>query len=124
MSTVKLLGLEFVLLAAVAACSVSTEPGHARIVVSVERQHQVINGWEATAQAGQEEPGAEHFVPPALDAAVQLGITRLRLEIASGAEQPRDLWTERREARIDEVQYNCLRYATVNDNDDPARCPP
>ncbi|MGH9372490.1 MAG: glycoside hydrolase family 30 beta sandwich domain-containing protein [Vicinamibacterales bacterium] len=121
MSGRPLLQLGAVAVLLVAACRVSSSaPDPARVSIDLKQQYQTITGWEATAEAGQEEPGAEQFVPQALDAAVDLGITRLRLEVLSGAEHRRDLWTERREGRVDERTYECLRYATVNDNSDPA----
>jgi len=48
-----------------------------------------------------------------------LGINRLRLEIKSGVENIHDYWSDYQAGRIDYKMWRCLRYSTINDNDDP-----
>ena len=82
--------------------------------------HQTIVGWEATAQAGQEEPTFSFFKDELFDRAVnELGLNRLRLQVRSGIENGTD-WKEAfRSGQIDRNTWRCARYATENDNDDP-----
>jgi hypothetical protein len=80
---------------------------------------QTITGWEAVAQAGQEDvPDFAAIRDTLLDlAANDLGITRLRLWLRSGFENSVDIWADRRAGR--RTEFNCSRYTTQNDNDDP-----
>lgn len=95
--------------------------GRPRIVVDTRTHFQTITGWEATAQAGQSDsPAFARYRDDLLTRAVRdLGLTRLRVEIRSGAEHRPDVWAEHRAGRLSEEAYRPLRYATVNDNDDP-----
>lgn len=86
--------------------------------------HQTIDTWEATAQIGQDNPDNRELIPryrqALLEAAIRdLGINRLRLALKSGSENTRDLWNELRAGAIDDAQWRCMRYSTVNDNNDP-----
>ena len=128
-----------VLIACVAAClTLSTSPvppdseagllppapaddGTPRLVVDPSNTHQQITGWEATAQAGHQDSAAySAYRDKLLDAAIDdLGINRLRLEIASGVENSRDYWSALRAGQLDRNTWRAVRYATVNDNDDP-----
>ncbi len=76
-------------------------------------KYQTITGWEAVAQAGQFDcPGFSQYSDKLFDQVVNdLGINRIRLEIQSGAENTPAYWTG---------HLGQLRFATVNDNNDPA----
>ena len=97
----------------------SPPPGPVDATVSVDTtQHfQTMTGWEATAQAGQEDPGFGGWQTQLLDlAANDLGINRLRVEVTSGAENPADNYAL---SRAGQVNWQSVRYQAVNDNDDP-----
>lgn len=90
-------------------------PGDAvRVTLDPSTTYQTISGWEATAQAGQDEVSTFAAYDERLfDAVVDdLGITRLRLEVRSNSENPADLWAQGRRS-------GCDRYEAVNDNADP-----
>ena len=94
--------------------------GEAVITVDASKTYQVMSGWEATAQAGQDDsPAFANYRDQLLDKAVELGINRLRLECRSGLENPHDRWAENRGGKLTEKQFHDLRYEAVNDNDDP-----
>ena len=93
-------------------------PGSADVRVDAAVVHQTMTGWEATAQAGQDDPGFAGWRNQLLDLAVSdLGINRLRLEVRAGTENTRDYWTEFRAGLI--PSFRCERYLTVNDNSNP-----
>lgn len=92
----------------------------ATITVDTTIRFQLMTGWEATTQVGQAEPGFAGYQTELMDlAANDLGINRLRLEIASGAENTVDYYAQYRAGTITSAQYNAQRYAWVNDNADP-----
>lgn len=90
--------------------------------------HQTISGWEATAQAGQLDterggPSAAFlkYKDQLFDLAVNdLGINRLRVEVRSGSENPRDYFTEFLDRRISYAAWKRRWYEKVNDNADPS----
>jgi len=86
---------------------------------------QVISGWEAHSQSGESSPRFPDFRDQLFDLAVDdLGITRVRVEVRSGMENTRDVFVEARDGVIDHATARCLRFSTVNDNDDPATTNP
>ena len=96
------------------------EDGRPRIVIDPGTRHQTMNGWEATAQAGQAMSSAyPAYRDRLLDAAVEVGIDRLRVEVRSGSEYTRDSWTAMRKGEIDQAAWRAVRYATINDDNDP-----
>ncbi|REJ78238.1 MAG: hypothetical protein DWQ47_01890 [Acidobacteria bacterium] len=84
-------------------------------------KHQVITGWEATAQAGEHvSPAFEKYNDELFDRAVnELGITRLRLELFAGVENPTDYYTLSKQGKVSKEEYRDKQYIIVNDNDDP-----
>lgn len=96
-------------------------PGSAVIDLDASQRFQVFRGWEATDQAGLEDTPSDEYVDELLDGAVDLGLTRLRVEVQSSVEHRRDIFKEYKDGRIDTREYRCLRYTTENDNDDPNR---
>jgi hypothetical protein len=93
-------------------------PGSATITIDASREDQTISGWEATAEAGLDEPVSHAYIPELLDHAQALGLTRLRVEVRASYEHTRDIEREFREGKITKEEWRCLRYATINDNDD------
>src|SRR5690242_16195355 len=71
--------------------------------------HQKMRGWEATAGAYvATSPVFSLFKDKLFDEAVNdLGINRVRLEIRSGAENPRDFWSELQNKQITDQQFRC-----------------
>jgi len=100
-------------------CAATRGGAPAHIAVAAATHYQTISGWEATTQAGQEAAPLSLYRDRLVALAVDdLGINRLRLQVRSGAENPRDYWSELRAGRLKE-NWRCVRYATVNDNADP-----
>ncbi|HET6680166.1 MAG TPA: hypothetical protein VFG84_03130 [Gemmatimonadaceae bacterium] len=115
------------LLPAALACTVdpwpadsSAEPRFMSIVVQPESTFQTMTGWEATINArptfALSQALSDSLIARAVD---DVGINRLRVEVRSGAENARDYWSEMGE-KDDNPAWRCVRYATVNDNDDPS----
>lgn len=94
-----------------------------RIAVDPSRSYQTMTGWEAVAQAGQEaSPAWAAYRDQLLDLAVDdLGIDRLRVHARSGIEHTRDTWSEAQAGLLDTAAVRAIRFATVNDNNDPFR---
>ena len=91
--------------------------GPATVTVDTMTRFQVMTGWEATAEAGQLEPGGLGWQASLMDQAVNdLGLNRIRLEIKSGAEAPVDYYQQWRSGQITTTQYRAVRYSPVNDN--------
>ncbi len=89
------------------------------ITVDAGVTYQTMTGWEATSFAGQDSPSFPLFRDALLDDAADLGINRVRLEIRSGVENPRDTWAEYRAGTIDYPTWRSLRYVARNDDADP-----
>jgi hypothetical protein len=91
------------------------------VTLAPAERYQTMRGWEATAQAGQEDVAAFPQYRGALAewAVDSVGLDRLRLEIRSGAENPRDGWSEVRAGRVSGAAWRCLRYEAVNDDASP-----
>jgi hypothetical protein len=83
-------------------------------------RYQTLRGWEATAYAGQDHPAFANFRNVVFDeAAYDLRLTRLRVEVRSGVENTQDYWTRYQNGQISYQMWRCVRYSTVNDNADP-----
>jgi hypothetical protein len=92
--------------------------GGATIRLDATKRFQTIVGWEAVSWIGQASPKYQEWRQEALELAVNdLGINRLRLEVPSGLEHATDIFAL--EDTLSEDEFGCLRYSTVNDNDDP-----
>lgn len=96
-------------------------PQKATIKIDARQKFQTISGWEATAQAGENNSAAfEKYKDELFEKVVHdLGVNRLRLEIRSGAENPSDFFSEWQAGRIKERDYDARRHEVINDNDDP-----
>lgn len=99
------------------------QPGSATITVRPDATFQTIHGWEAVAQASLTEldpyEHRQEVLDELFDKAVDMGLTRLRLEVASSIEHNRDIRAEYAAGRISRDEERCARYSTVNDNNDP-----
>lgn len=106
-----------------AGCAPAAPPADkSEIVVLPGERHQTMRGWEVTAvMANDERPEAiPLYKDQVYDEAVdEVGIDRLRVEVRSGAENPDSSWKRFMSGEISPSQWRPLRYATVNDNDDP-----
>jgi O-glycosyl hydrolase len=91
------------------------------ITLDPATKYQTITGWEVVAQAAQEDSSAfEDYRDAVFDGAVNdIGITRVRLEVRAGAENSHDYWADYRSGKMDHQKWRTVRYAMVNDNDDP-----
>jgi hypothetical protein len=99
----------------------ASPPQEATITLNPEEKFQIITGWEAVAQAGQDASSSfpkyrDKLFETAID---DLGINRLRLEIRSGLENPTDYYRQWRAGQITVQHYNDKRYEVINDNGDP-----
>lgn len=95
-----------------------TPPG--TITVDPAVTYQTITGWEATAWVAEPgDPAFPHYKDTLYEALLDdVGITRLRLEVRSGAENA-DNWAAYQNGTIDYQTWRSRRYATINDNADP-----
>ena len=95
-------------------------PSGTTVAVNLAVKHQTMTGWQANAQAGHWEPRYAQWRDAVLDRAAADGINRLRLDTRSGIENTRNAFTEFIAGSISESAWRCVRYATVNDNANPA----
>lgn len=88
------------------------------ITVDMGITYQTIGHWE---NGGYLPTGLEKYITEDLvDLTVDsLGINRLRLEIRSGSENPSDFYQLYQDSLVDYDTWRSMRYATVNDNEDP-----
>jgi len=92
------------------------------IAVDPSVTYQTISGWEATAWVAEpSDPAFPHYRDRLYAALLDdVGITRLRLEVRSGAENTHDNWSGYQDGTIDYQTWRSRRYATINDNADPS----
>jgi hypothetical protein len=100
----------------------------ATISLNPSTTFQTFDGWEATAQATQIDgplyavhPGWANDSPVLMDLLVNdLGLTRLRVSVVSGSENPIDYYQQFKDRLIDRPSgWNPHLYDVVNDNNDP-----
>ncbi len=102
-----------------ASVTVTTTTSQGNVVVTPSTHFQTIGGWSAVAQAGQGDPTYPLYRSSLLaQAASDLGINRLRVEVHSGSENPTDYWTMLKQGKITQSQWQCLQYTVVNDDSD------
>jgi hypothetical protein len=92
------------------------------ITLDPTRTYQTITGWEAVAYALEPtEPAFPNFKDTLFDQVVNdLGFNRVRLEVRSGVENTNDSWSDYQAGKIDYQTWRSRRYATINDDADPA----
>lgn len=118
------MGLMSVLALAVLALALTTGAGvgDANITVDPGQRYQVIDGWEATADIPEDpsKPRWAAYEGEMLDRLVdEVGINRIRLEIASGAETRTGILTSFVSGRTAYDDWKDTRYLMENDNNDP-----
>lgn len=96
----------------------------ATITINAGTTYQTMRGWEVVAYADQLNPAFPAWQDTALDAAVDNGIDRIRLEVRSGSEHTDDTFAQWLAAGQpitgpNYATWRARRYETVNDNADP-----
>lgn len=96
----------------------------ATITVDANTTYQTMRGWEVVAYADQLSPAFASWQDTVLDAAVDAGIDRIRLEVRSGSEHTDDTFTQWLAAGQPTsgpgyATWRARRYETINDNADP-----
>ncbi|HEX9108906.1 MAG TPA: Ig-like domain-containing protein, partial [Longimicrobiales bacterium] len=72
-------------------------------------RYQVINGWEAAAQAMQGTAAFPRFRDTLIAlAASDLGINRLRVPVRAGAENSIDYWTQFKKGQLSSTNWQCM----------------
>lgn len=98
---------------------VSSAQGIAEVSFDPAQKFQTIRGWEATVDvlwAPEYDPHREEILDRMIS---EVGITRLRVEAFSGDENRSRSFERFLSGEIDMQGWRDLRYATVNDDDDP-----
>lgn len=118
------LGLLAVLAGAVLALALTTgaSQGDADITIDTSRRFQVMSGWEATGDIPDDltKPRWAAYENQMLDRVVsEVGINRIRLEIASGAENASGIIGQFARGEVAYDDWKGTRYLMDNDNDDP-----
>ena len=124
--------IRLLIAAALAACGEASDPTQlppppppppppagTTVVVNTAVRHQTMTGWQANEQAGHYEPGWQQWRNEVLDRATADGINRIRVDVRSGWESPRDAFSEWLAGLISNSEWRCRRYATDNDNTNP-----
>ena len=89
------------------------------ITLDPATSYQKIRGWEATVEVfwdAEQDPNRAEIYRRVIE---EVGITRIRVESFSGAENTDHSFDQFRTGAIDMEGWRARRYATVNDNDDP-----
>lgn len=96
-------------------------PQQAVIKLNPQEKFQIITGWEATAETGQNDsPAWQNYKNELFDLSVNdLGVNRVRVGIKSSIENPVDYYAQWRTGQITEKQFKDKRYEIINDNSDP-----
>lgn len=108
----------------------STPPGNvtSRISIDHNRAGQVLSGWEVTPRFWEFDKVNDRYDASWLasrDAIVQklvdeAGITRIRVELRSGVENPVDYWTQFVNGQLSYTAGRDHYYEKINDNSSPA----
>lgn len=114
-------------MAALTSAACSRSPPSEVVTIDATKRFQTIEAWEATAKMWEFDKKADRFdgswLPlrdPILTALIlNGGISRLRLEIRSGAENPVDWWSRFRAGQVGYRGFKAHFYEKLNDNDDP-----
>ncbi len=88
------------------------------ITIDLSQSFQTVDRWEngGFLPDGLEAYVMEDLVKLTVDS---LGINRLRLEVRSGSENAVDFYQQYQDSLIEYETWRSMRYATVNDNNDP-----
>lgn len=115
--------------AALAVPACSAEAGDNRIVIDPATTYQTMNGWEVSPRLWEMDKAGDRYDGSWLarrdeiaDALVnEIGVNRIRLEIGSGAENPKDYWSAFVSGAIGYERFKDHLYEKINDNSDPRR---
>lgn len=96
----------------------------ATITIDAGTTYQTMRGWEVVTYADQLNAAFPTWQDAALDAAVDAGIDRVRLEVRSGSEHSADTFAQWVSAGQPDSgpayqTWRARRYETINDNADP-----
>lgn len=105
----------------------STPAGPAAVTVDLNQRFQTISGWEVAARLWEEDKTKNRYDGAwladrneILDALVnQAGVTRIRIELHSGAENSIDHWSRFVSGQASYTEWRAHRYEKINDNSDP-----
>jgi hypothetical protein len=116
--------IAFLFATSVFGCWRNNSVERAVIAVDPNTTYQTMIGWEATAEAGQDEAPGQAVFPlykdTLFDAAVNdLGINRLRVDIKPSLENTVDWFGRYLDGQIAFDEWQKHRYDIVNDNSDP-----
>jgi Glycosyl hydrolase family 30 beta sandwich domain len=102
-------------------CHRASSSGKAVITLDPSTTYQTVVGWEANAQSGQTDSLAfPKYKDQLFEQTVNdLGISRVRVEIRSGAEHTIDYFSQYVNGRINRNEWKQHWYEIINDNDDP-----
>ena len=106
--------------------------GAIAVTIDTSTTFQTIRGWETSDRVWETDKKADRFDGSWISVADQLakslvaevGINSLRLQIASGTENPVGNWQRFSDGTIGYKEMKSHLYETVNDNDDPALLDP
>ncbi len=112
------------------ACSASADNN--RILIDPSVTHQTMTGWEIAPRIWEMDKEnhrydgswLSHREDIAKALVKDVGINRIRLEIASGAENPTDYWRKFTTGEIGYQQFKDHLYEKINDNNDPETLAP
>jgi hypothetical protein len=113
-------------LLAVAALACSAAADDRRIVIDPFKTHQTMSGWEVTPRLWEMDKENDrydgswlvHREEIARALVEDAGVNRIRLEIASGAENPVDYWSKFVAGEIGYQRFKDHLYEKINDNGD------
>lgn len=102
-------------------------PGGNVLSVDAAQAFQTINGWSVTTRAWEQDKLNDRYDPTARENAPEIvsrlindaGVNRVRLEIQTGSENPRDFWAEFTSGALTYNGFKAKYYEAVNDNADP-----
>lgn len=111
-------------LAAALAVAPACSAGGVEITLDPKLRLQTSAGWEVGGEIDNIESDRDKALPYYRDALIalavdQVGANRLRLEVRSGSENTNRNWRRFEARELNYDSWRPLRYATVNDNDDP-----
>jgi O-glycosyl hydrolase len=119
--------LGIVLAGAFASWALRAEESATVVTVNPSETYQVMKGWEVTARLWEQDKRRDRYDPSWLryrdlifeHLVNELGINRIRIEIASGAENPVDYWALFGQNKIGYKEAKLHLYEKINDNGDP-----
>ncbi len=113
--------LLIVILVSGGTCAVSAATD-ATISLNPAITYQTMVGWEGVDTVGETDFPSQFrtWRDKALDASVDLGINRVRLETKAGAENPVDYFTQFINGQITLSTWKAHWYNAINDNSDPS----